>query len=218
MRPVVVTLCSAIFAAALLPAPATAETIGGNPGPQYNYICPHADGAGALDCYFDAVVHLYTMCRNVKAIEIVEFGYEDSQEGVNNAKYEYCLDKQKQNIAKPYQAALKEARISKQAVEGVRSLHEFWLSAMQHIRWIHGEADDAYKTRVTHVYDEFKDKIDGIRTIVALVKEKTSPVGTAHAHSGKPAAKSAAKPAAKSNARPAKAAPKTANGAPDKAS
>lgn len=204
-----------LFATSALAPGARAEMIGGNPGPQYNYICPHADGAGALDCYFDAVVHLYTMCRNVKAIEILEFGYEDSREGINNVKYEYCLDKQKQNIAKPYVAALKEARISKQAAEGIRSLHEFWLAAMQRIRWNRGETDDAYKTRVTRVYDEFKEKIEGIRTIVALVKQKTSPIGTAQAHAP---SKSAAKSTAKSTAKPAKAPPKAAAGAPVKAS
>src|SRR5581483_12354652 len=95
---------SLLFAAALGASDARAATIGGNPGPQYNYICPHADGAGALDCYFDAVAHLYTMCRNVKSIEIIEFGYENSVEGVNAAKFESCLDKQKLNMAKPYQA------------------------------------------------------------------------------------------------------------------
>ena len=47
---------------------ARAETIGGNPGPQHNYVCPNADGKGPLDCYFDAVLHLYTMCRHVKSI------------------------------------------------------------------------------------------------------------------------------------------------------
>jgi hypothetical protein len=25
-------------------SPLHAETIGGNPGPQHNYVCPHADG------------------------------------------------------------------------------------------------------------------------------------------------------------------------------
>jgi hypothetical protein len=200
-----------LLAAVCLPAAhARGDVIGGNPGPQYNYICPHADGAGALDCYFDAVVHLYTMCRNVHAIEILEFGYEDSQEGLHAAKYEYCLDKQKQNIAPRYQAALKEAHVSKQAVEGVHSLHEYWLGAMQHIRWNQGESDDAYKARLAQVYVDLKDKIEGIRTIVALVKEKTSPVGTAQA-------KTPAKPAAKS-AKPAKSTPKTATGTPEKAS
>ena len=50
------------------------------------------------------------MCRNVKSIEVIEFGYEKSTEGTNGAKSESCLDKQKQNIARPYQAALKEAK------------------------------------------------------------------------------------------------------------
>ncbi|MEP6678760.1 MAG: hypothetical protein ABJB78_05640, partial [Betaproteobacteria bacterium] len=60
------------LAAALIPAGALAETIGGNPGPQHNYVCPNADGKKPLDCYFDAVMHLYTMCRHVKSIEIIE--------------------------------------------------------------------------------------------------------------------------------------------------
>jgi hypothetical protein len=170
-----------LIALASSPSISIAETIGGNPGPAHNYVCPHADGKPALDCYFDAVQHLYTMCRNVKAIEILEFGYENSQEGVNSAKYEYCLDKQKRNMALPYQAALKEARISKQAVEGVRSLQEHWLDSLQKIRWVRGESDETYKSRLAHVYDEFKEKIEGIRTIVALVRDKTSPIAAAHA-------------------------------------
>jgi len=161
----------------LAPHTAAAEMIGGNPGPAYNYVCPHADGRGALDCFLDAVEHLYTMCRNVKSIEILEFGYEDSQEGLNAAKYESCVDKQKLNMAKPYQAALKEARISKQAMQGVESLHEYWLSALQHLRWTRGETDEQYKDRVNvRTYQDFHDKIDGIRTIVAVVKERTTPV------------------------------------------
>jgi len=189
--------------------PVHAETIGGNPGPQYNYICPHADGAGALDCYFDAVQHLYTMCRNVKSIEIIEFGYENSVEGINAAKFESCLDKQKANMAKPYLAALKEARpISKQAAEGVQSLHEHWMTSMQGIRWRHGESDSEYKTRLEHVYDEFREKIAGIRTIVAVVKEKTAPVSSAHAAPAQKPAKKSAKPAK----------PASASGGKDKAS
>jgi hypothetical protein len=216
MRRTALTAVLLLVLAVCLPAAqARSDVIGGNPGPQYNYICPHADGAGALDCYFDAVVHLYTMCRNVHAIEILEFGYEDSQEGEHAAKYEYCVDKQKLNMGPRYQAALKEAHVSKQAVEGVRSLHEYWLEAMHHIRWNKGESDDAYKMRLGHVYDEFKAKIEGIRTIVALVKEKTSPVAKAKA-AGSPT-KSTAKTSTKP-AKPAKATPKTATGAPEKAS
>ncbi len=64
---------------------------------------------GAVDCFLDAVEHLYTMCRQVKSIEIIEFGYEKSDEGVNGAKSEYCVDKHKQSMTRPYQAALREA-------------------------------------------------------------------------------------------------------------
>ncbi len=62
--------------------------------PGSNYICPNNADSG-LDCYLDAVVHLYTMCRHVKSIEIIEFGLPEAQEGVNGAKSEYCVDKQK---------------------------------------------------------------------------------------------------------------------------
>ena len=195
---------------ALAPPAVSAEMIGGNPGPQYNYVCPHSDGAGALDCYFDAVEHLYTMCRNVKSIEIIEFGYEDSQEGQNAAKFESCVDKQKLNMAKPYQAALKEARISKQAQEGVQSLQEFWLGALNHIRWSRGETDEQYKERVNvRTYSDFRDKIAGIRTIVALVKERTT---TAQPARAKGSAKAA--PAAKSSKSVPAAKPATGDKAP----
>jgi hypothetical protein len=151
------------------------KTIGGNPGPQYNYVCPNTDGKGGLDCYFDAVQHLYTMCRHIKSIEVIEFGYEKSEEGVNGAKSEYCVDKQKLNITRPYQAALREASISTQAVEGVRSLQEFWLDTLVKLKWKPGESDDEYKARVARPYDDFRERIDGIRKIVSIVKENTTP-------------------------------------------
>jgi hypothetical protein len=179
------SLALSIFAAAIAcPALAAEKTdsvlpqyksIGGNPGPQYNYVCPNTDGKGGLDCYFDAVQHLYTMCRHIKSIEVIEFGYEKSEEGVNGAKSEYCVDKQKLNITRPYQAALREASISTQAVEGVRSLQEFWLDALVKLKWKPGESDDEYKARVARPYDDFRERIDGIRKIVSIVKENTAP-------------------------------------------
>src|SRR5664279_2658442 len=66
------------------------------------YICPNAAGPGAVDCFLNAVDHLYTMCRHVKSIEIIEFGYENSEVGVNGAKSEYCVDKQRINICLLY--------------------------------------------------------------------------------------------------------------------
>ena len=186
----ILALVVVLAAASAFALPARAEMIGGNPGPAHNYICPHADGQGPLDCFFDAIDHLYTMCRNVKAIEIIEFGYEKAEDGVNGAKSEYCIDKQKQNIARPYVGALKEAHVSKQAEEGVRNLHQAWLGSLAGLKWNPPESDEEYKARVTKPYDEFRDRIEGIRKIIATVKERL----TAPAAKSRPAAKS--KPAA----------------------
>jgi hypothetical protein len=168
------------LALALAAPSARSETIGGNPGPEHNYVCPHADGKPPLECYFDAVQHLYTMCRNVKSIEIIEFGYDKSTEGTNGAKSESCLDKQKQNIARPYKAALKEVGKSKQAVEGLHGLQDTWLSAMTELQWHSGESGDDYKTRVAKPYEEFVRRIDGIRTNIAALETKPAPKKAAH--------------------------------------
>ena len=112
-----VLLASAFAIVALAPACASAQKSEFVPKPD-TYICPNATGPGSVDCFIDAVDHLYTMCRHVKSIEIIEFGYEHSEEGVNAAKSEYCVDKQKLNITRPYQAALREATGSRAAVDG----------------------------------------------------------------------------------------------------
>lgn len=166
--------------AALASAPAGAQKmIGGNPGPAYNYVCPNADGGPPLDCYFDAVRHLYTMCRHVKSIEIIEWGYEKAQEGVNQAKSDYCIDKQRGNMVKPYQAALREAAISKQAVDGLKSLNEAWQLALVDLRWRQGETSDDYLTRTVTPYLDFEERIDGIRLIVETVRAHVKPLPAA---------------------------------------
>ena len=171
----------AFLAAAALPAPAASEMIGGNPGPAHNYVCPNSDGKPPLDCFFDAVGHLYTMCKHVKSIEIIEFGYEKSTEGFNGAKSEYCLNKQKLNMTRPYQAALREATASRQAADGVRSLHEFWLASLAALAWRPGETDDDYKKRTQEPYEAFAAKIVGIQTILQTVKARTTPAAPAPA-------------------------------------
>ena len=108
-----------VAASALFPAAAAYALDNVDP-----YICPTALHGTGTDCFFEAVPQTYTMCRQVKSIEIIEFGYEKSTEGFNGAKSEYCMVKQRINIIRPYQAALREATVSKQAVEGVRSLQE----------------------------------------------------------------------------------------------
>lgn len=165
--------------ACVVAAPAGAVTIGGNPGPAHNYVCPHADRGPALDCYFDAVQHLYTMCRDVKAIEIVEFGYDKSTEGTNGAKTEYCLDKQKQNITHPFLAALKQASVSRQAVAALKSLQQTWLSALSNLQWREGESDPEYKSRVVQPYEEFKDRIAIIRGEYAEIESQRARMAAA---------------------------------------
>lgn len=166
--------------AALASAPAGAQKmIGGNPGPAYNYVCPNADGGPPLDCYFDAVRHLYTMCRHVKSIEIIEWGYEKSQEGVNQAKSEYCIEKQRGNMVKPYQAALREAAISKQAVDGLKSLNEAWQLALADLKWRAGETSEDYLTRTVTPYIDFEERIDGVRLIVETVRTHVKPLPAA---------------------------------------
>jgi hypothetical protein len=175
-------------------AGARAETIGGNPGPQYNYICPDADGKPPLDCYFDAVGHLYTMCKHVKSIEILEFGYPNSTEGTNGAKSESCLAKQKLNMTRPYQAALKAATRSAKAVDGLRALNAEWLKALGDLAWRTGESDTAYKARTMEPYEQFAATIVDIRTSLQLADAERDRKKAAPAH--KPAAKTVATKAA----------------------
>jgi hypothetical protein len=174
------SLAFALLLAATLAAPAHAQSylpraqmVGGNPGPAHNYVCPNVEKTGsALDCYLDAVAHLYRMCRHVKSIEIIEHGYENAEAGTNSAKSESCVDKQKNNISRPYQAALREASVSRQAVDGLRSLHDFWLTALAALKWRSGESDDDYKHRTGSVFDDLGAKAEGVRTIVATVRER----------------------------------------------
>jgi len=134
--------------------------------PGSNYICPNNADSG-LDCYLDAVRHLYTMCRHIKSIEVIEFGYQKAQEGVNGAKSEYCVDKQKINITRPYQAALSEVTLSKEASNGLRTLQQLWLEALAGLTWKPGESDEEYKARVARPYVAFVEWSDAIRTAAA---------------------------------------------------
>src|SRR5215831_14331852 len=94
------------------------------------YICPTHTQDSGLDCFLEAVPQTYTMCRQIKSIEIIEFGMTGAQEGVNGAKTEYCIDKHRLLITRPYQAALRESANSKDAVQGLRKLYDAWLDSL----------------------------------------------------------------------------------------
>jgi hypothetical protein len=165
-----------------LAAPAAAQQGGFVPKPD-TYICPNASGTGAVDCFLDAVDHLYTMCRHVKSIEIIEFGYEKSEVGVNGAKSEYCVDKQKINITRPYQAALREATGSRTAVDGLRALYDLWMQAIASLKWQRGEDDETYKARVARPYEAFHQQASLVRSALGagLTNTSTAPAPAAPA-------------------------------------
>ncbi len=163
------------------------------------YLCPNATGGKAVDCFLNAVEHLYTMCRQVKSIEIIEFGYEKSDEGVNGAKSEYCVDKHKLSMTRPYQAALREATGSRSAVDGLRGIYDLWLKALAGLKWQAGEDDQQYKLRIGRPYEAFTEQATTVRTALEQ--------GTADSR----IAAAAPSKAATAKSKPAKAAPKSAN-------
>jgi len=191
----ILRLTATLLAAAALAAapPAAGQSHSAKFQPGSNYICPNNTDSG-LDCYLDAVVHLYTMCRHVKSIEIIEFGLPAAQEGVNGAKSEYCVDKQKINIVRPYQAALKEATPWRDVVENLRHLQQFWLDAMVALKWDSKESRESYEDRVIQVYDDLSWKIDAVR-----VAYTTAPEAAVAAVAATPKARPKAKTAAKAN-------------------
>ena len=141
------------------------------------YICPTAASGSGLDCYLEAVPQTYTMCRQIKSIEILEYGMEGAQEGVNGAKTESCIDKHKLSMVRPYQAALRESTHNKEIVESLRKLNDFWLESLAKLVPAQGEANATYKLRVDTPYAGFAEQIGAIRALAAApVKPAAKPV------------------------------------------
>jgi hypothetical protein len=141
------------------------------------YICPTAAQGSGLDCFLEAVPQTYTMCRQIKSIEIIEFGMDGAQEGVNGAKTESCIDKHKLSMVRPYQAALRESAHSKAVIESLRGLYDLWLDSLAKLLPSTGEAADGYKERVVGPYGQFDERIKAIRALVAeAAKPAAAPV------------------------------------------
>jgi hypothetical protein len=144
------------------------------------YICPTQTQGSGIDCFLEAVPQTYTMCRHIKSIEIIEFGLAGAQEGVHGAKTEYCIDKHKILIVRPYQAALREAARSKEAVQSVRQLYDTWLDSLAKLTPAADETDEGYKQRVVRPYGDFNERIKAIRALAeapakAAPAAKTAP-------------------------------------------
>jgi hypothetical protein len=131
------------------------------------YICPTKAQGSGLDCFLEAVPQTYTMCRHVKSIEIIEFGLEGAQQGVNGAKTESCIEKHKILIVRPYQAAVRESAHSKPMVQKLRQLYDLWLDSLAKLLPAAGETDEGYKQRVVRPYGEFNEQIQALRVLAA---------------------------------------------------
>jgi hypothetical protein len=164
--------------------PALAQKADPVPKPE-TYLCPHSD-ATAIDCYLDAVDHLYTMCRNVKSIEIIEFGYEKSDEGVNGAKTVYCIDKHNLTMKRTYQSAVREAGKNRAVVEALHSLHDYWIGSLAGLKWVPGESDAQYKARTAEPYGIFRERAMLVR---AALPAAPAPKGKAATTAATPATK-----------------------------
>ena len=165
-------ICAVLFAIFSLGADAASALDKVDP-----YICPTMTQGSGLDCFLEAIPQTYTMCRQIKSIEIIEFGLMGAQEGVNGAKTESCIDKHKLSIARPYQAALREAARSKEEVEGIRKLYDTWLDSLAKLKPAEIDTEDGYKARVVRPYGEFNAQIKAIRAAaVASSQPAAQPV------------------------------------------
>jgi hypothetical protein len=166
----------AILAAAWIASPAALALDKVDP-----YICPAHTRDSGLDCFLEAVPQTYTMCRQIKSIEVLEFGLAGAQEGVNGAKTESCIDKHKILIVRPYQAALRESARKKEMVQGLRKLYDEWLESLAKLVPASGETDAGYKARVVQPYAQFDEQIRVIRALAAAEPVKPKPTKTAKA-------------------------------------
>jgi hypothetical protein len=149
------------------------------------YICPTKMQGTGIECFLEAIPQTYTMCRHIKSIEVIEFGLNGAQEGVNGAKTESCIDKHKLTMTRPYQAALREASRNKEEVVGLRKLYDTWLESLAKLKPAMGESDEGYKRRVTDPYGEFNEQIKNILAIAERPPVVAAPKAKAAAASKK---------------------------------
>ena len=143
------------------------------------YICPTKAQGSGLDCFLEAVPQTYTMCRHIKSIEIIEFGMTGAQEGVHGAKTESCIDKHKFSIARPFQAALREAARNKEEVQRLHQLFAAWLESLANLVPGPNESYEGYKERVMHPYRDFDERSKAIRVLAeASAKPAPAPAAT----------------------------------------
>jgi hypothetical protein len=145
--------------------------------PSAAFVCPHAAAkASAIECFLDAVEHLYTVCRQVKAIELLEFGFDQAEKGANGLKSEFCRRKQKASLPFYYDAALREAKAmsSCDTARLLNDLYLVWNTTMAGLRQPPNETEAEYQQRIAVPYPAFAAYRQHVRD--ALVGAGQGPV------------------------------------------
>ncbi|MDR2017060.1 MAG: hypothetical protein LBP90_05590 [Burkholderiales bacterium] len=145
--------------------------------PSADFVCPRAAAkASAIECFLDAVEHLYTVCRQVKAIELLEFGFDQAEKGANGLKSEFCRRKQKASLPHYFEAALREAQAmsSCEAARLLNDLYIVWATTIAGLRQSPNETEAEYQQRITVPYPAFAAYRQHVRD--ALVGAGQGPV------------------------------------------
>jgi len=142
--------------------------------PSAGFVCPNADALSATECFLDAAEHLYTVCRHVKSIELIEHGFEKAEDGVNGTKSNYCRQKQKTSMPRYFKAALKEAQASSSCVSAhhINQLYAVWTASMTSLKQLPGETEQEYYRRIAIPYQAFAEYKQHIRDTLAASPEK----------------------------------------------
>ncbi|MDR0588343.1 MAG: hypothetical protein LBG61_05180 [Burkholderiales bacterium] len=161
--------------------------------PNAKFVCPKAADKTAVSCFVNAASHLYAVCSRVKAIEMNEFGYAQSEEGGNGFKSEFCREKQRATLPHYFDAAMKEAtsKLSCEAQIGLDELHGAWQILLSGIRPQPDEAEADYRHRVDVAFNAFEAYQQDIQAAVTKSKEEAA----AKAKAAKSKTKTKAKPA-----------------------
>ncbi|MDR2711442.1 MAG: hypothetical protein LBB65_09035 [Burkholderiales bacterium] len=143
--------------------------------PSADFVCPHANKVSAIECFLDGVEHFYTVCRQVKAIELLEFGFDHAEEGANGLKSEFCRRKQKASLPPYLDAALHEAQAmsSCEAARALDDLYVVWNAAMTGLRQYPGDTEAEYRQRIAVPYSAFAAYRQQIRdTLTAAANQQ----------------------------------------------
>ncbi|MDR1529729.1 MAG: hypothetical protein LBS40_04945 [Burkholderiales bacterium] len=135
----------------------TQSTVEVSAQPSARFVCPHTDRINATECFIDATEHLYTVCRQVKAIELIEHGFDKAEDGANAFKSDFCRRKQKVSMPPYFDAALREAQMffSCETIRHINELYAVWHTSLFALKQRPDETETEYQQRITVPYLAF---------------------------------------------------------------